>query len=185
MWYISAVLLFIVIILLLPIFIIITSDAAGKPKVEVKLLFIPLNKKKKKAANKTAEKPDKPEKKPDFKENLIKNLSLLTDIFKKILKLSKKCTIKKAEFDMTYSAKDAAETAVNYGICCTTIYNMFGFLNSAMRFKEKGRKINLNCDFEQKKVTVQYHFVVSVRICSIISTVIGVLISFIKKRKVV
>lgn len=112
-------------------------------------------KKKKKKSEKTEEKPEHEEKK---KESLIKEkgISWLFDLIKKIADLAvgalkdffRHIIVKKLMFSINIAGKDAADTAVKYGYCCSAVYPAFGIIVGAVKCKNYG--VDISPDFEEK-----------------------------------
>lgn len=112
-------------------------------------------KKKKKKSEKTEEKPEHEEKK---KESLIKEkgISWLFDLIKKIADLAvgalkdffRHIIVKKLMLSINIAGKDAADTAVKYGYCCSAVYPAFGIIVGAVKCKNYG--VDISPDFEEK-----------------------------------
>ena len=112
-------------------------------------------KKKKKKSEKTEEKPEHEEKK---KESLIKEkgISWLFDLIKKIADLAvgalkdffRHIIVKKLMLSINIAGKDAADTAVKYGYCCSAVYPAFGIIVGAVKCKKYG--VDISPDFEEK-----------------------------------
>ena len=112
-------------------------------------------KEKKKKSEKTEEKPENEEKK---KESLIKEkgISWLFDLIKKIADLAvgalkdffRHIIVKKLMLSINIAGKDAADTAVKYGYCCSAVYPAFGIIVGAVKCKNYG--VDISPDFEEK-----------------------------------
>ncbi len=112
-------------------------------------------KKKKKKSEKTEEKPEHEEKK---KESLIKEkgISWLFDLIKKIADLAvgalkdffRHIIVKKLMLSINIAGKDAADTAVKYGYCCSAVYPAFGIIVGAVKCKNYG--VDISPDFEER-----------------------------------
>ena len=81
------------------------------------------------------------------------------------------------------TSKDAAEAAIHYGECCAAVYPVLGFISSAIKVNEKGREIDIRCEYEKDSWTVKYHFIISVRICHILAALIRFGAKEIKRRQ--
>ena len=112
-------------------------------------------KKKKKKKQKKADEEQKGEKK---KENLIKEkgVSWLFDLIKKIADLAvgalkdffRHIIVKKLMLSINIAGKDAADTAVKYGYCCSAVYPAFGIIVGAVKCKSYG--VDISPNFEEK-----------------------------------
>lgn len=112
-------------------------------------------KKKKKKKQKKADEEQKGEKK---KENLIKEkgISWLFDLIKKIADLAvgalkdffRHIIVKKLMLSVSIAGKDAADTAVKYGYCCSAVYPAFGIIVGAVKCKSYG--VDISPNFEEK-----------------------------------
>lgn len=112
-------------------------------------------KKKKKKKQKKADEEQKGEKK---KENLIKEkgISWLFDLIKKIADLAvgalkdffRHIIVKKLMLSINIAGKDAADTAVKYGYCCSAVYPAFGIIVGAVKCKSYG--VDISPNFEEK-----------------------------------
>lgn len=115
----------------------------------------PKKKKRKKPPEKAEEKPKSEEKK---KENLIKEkgISWLFDLIKKIADLAvgalkdffRHIIVKKLMLSINIAGKDAADTAVKYGYCCSAVYPAFGIIVGAVKCKSYG--VDISPNFEEK-----------------------------------
>ena len=118
-------------------------------------LYPQKTKKKKKKSEKTEEKPEHEEKK---KESLIKEkgISWLFDLIKKIADLAvgalkdffRHIIVKKLMLSINIAGKDAADTAVKYGYCCSAVYPAFGIIVGAVKCKSYG--VDISPNFEEK-----------------------------------
>ena len=118
-------------------------------------LYPQKTKKKKKKSEKTEEKPEHEEKK---KESLIKEkgISWLFDLIKKIADLAvgalkdffRHIIVKKLMLSINIAGKDAADTAVKYGYCCSAVYPAFGIIVGSVKCKNYG--VDISPDFEEK-----------------------------------
>ena len=112
-------------------------------------------KKKKKKKPKKADEEQKVEKK---KESLVKQkgISWLFDLIKKIADLAvgalkdffRHIIVKKLMLSINIAGKDAADTAVKYGYCCSAVYPAFGIIVGAVKCKSYG--VDISPNFEEK-----------------------------------
>ena len=118
-------------------------------------LYPPKPKKKKKKPKKADEEQKSEETK---KESLIKEkgISWLFDLIKKIADLAvgalkdffRHIIVKKLLLSISIAGSDAADTAVKYGYCCSTVYPAFGIIAGAVNCKKYG--VDISPDFEEK-----------------------------------
>ena len=120
-------------------------------------LYPPKPKKKKK--KKKPKKADEEQKSEETKkESLIKEkgISWLFDLIKKIADLAvgalkdffRHIIVKKLMLSINIAGKDAADTAVKYGYCCSAVYPAFGIIVGAVKCKNYG--VDISPDFEEK-----------------------------------
>lgn len=112
-------------------------------------------KKKKKKKQKKADEEQKGEKK---KESHVKQkgISWLFDLIKKIADLAvgalkdffRHIIVKKLMLSVSIAGKDAADTAVKYGYCCSAVYPAFGIIVGAVKCKSYG--VDISPNFEEK-----------------------------------
>ena len=121
----------------------------------VKFSLYPPKPKKKKKPKKADEEQKSEETK---KESLIKEkgISWLFDLIKKIADLAvgalkdffRHIIVKKLMLSINIAGKDAADTAVKYGYCCSAVYPAFGIIVGAVKCKNYG--VDISPDFEEK-----------------------------------
>ena len=192
MWIFLSVLAFIAVLLLLPIFIIIKNDENNNNIFLIKFLFFKFDfkgdsfgkKEKQKKINQEARKQDeKTAEKKDFRETVSQTMQMISNIFEEFLKLFKHLVARKFQLQIVCTSKDAAEAAIHYGECCAAVYPVLGFISSAIKVKEKGREIDIRCEYEKDSWTVKYHFIISIRICHILAALIRFGAKEIKRRQ--
>ncbi len=89
---------------------------------------------------------------------------ILVNLIKEIAALLKYCTLKKFEMHIICSGEDAAETATEYGKCCSAVYPAAAFFGSVMKSNKKVWNIDINCDFTNSQKVFRYDFLVRVRL---------------------
>lgn len=111
-------------------------------------------KQKKKKSKRVKERTTEPK---DEKTNLLKEkgLSGLIEIIKKIAELAvgvlkdlfKHIIIKKLLLSIKIAGKDAADTAIKYGECCSAVYPAISVITGAVNFKNYG--VDISPDFNE------------------------------------
>lgn len=191
MWIFLSVLAFIVFLLLLPISIIIKNDDNNNNIFLIKFLFFKFdfkgdssekNKKQKKTDREARKQKEKTAEKKDFRETVSEIMKLISNIFEELLKLFKHLVARKFQLQIICASKDAAQAAIHYGECCAAVYPVLGFISSAIKVKEKGRDIDIRCEYDKSRWTVKYHFIISIRICHILAALIRFGAKEIKRR---
>lgn len=161
---ISAVLLFFLILILIPISVVFDFEAEVKYRVKVAGITVynsekpPKKRKKVKKSDKKAVEnaPDKPEKKQNFFLKLKEEkgfsgavkytAGLAGIILKKVGWLLRRLRFKKFVLEIAVASDDAAAAALEYGAVCTAVYPVLSLLVSKARFKAKS--VNISADFE-------------------------------------
>lgn len=164
MWIFLGILLFLVciitVILLLPVYVIIKSNADDSFYFRYKFLGKtygenpdpndPIVKTLKSASG--ISRLEKDAIKKNIRDNnLIKTLredfTLVVDLLKELLGLVKRCKAKVFRLEIVCANSDAAEAAIKYGTCCAVAYPLLGYLRSLIRIKSSGEEVNISCDF--------------------------------------
>ena len=181
MWIFLSVLAFIILLLLMPIYIIIKNDENNNNIFLIKFLFFKFdfkgdssekNKKQKKTDREARKQKEKTAEKKDFRETVSEIMKLISNIFEELLKLFKHLVARKFQLQIICASKDAAQAAIHYGECCAAVYPVLGFISSAIKVKEKGRDIDIRCEYDKSRWTVKYHFIIGIRICHILAALI-------------
>ena len=190
-WIILSILLLIFAFLLLPVKFIIKNDDDNHLYFRVKFLFWTFGE----ADEKTETKPKAyPQKKSGIdtlkleslkarikRDGLVETVrvgaKILEQIFKALVRILKHCKAEKFEFKLLCSSDDAAQTAMKYGTCCAIIYPLLGFINSAIKVKPKGRKIDISCQYDGVSEVFRYDFIISVRVVFIVVALLKLLLS--------
>ena len=178
MWIFFSVLAFIILLLLLPIYIIIKNDENNNIIFYIKFLFFKFDfndervKKTKKTGKTEKKDEEKKSEKKDFRETVSKTMKLISNIFEELIKLFKHLVAKKFQLQIICTSKDAAEAAIHYGECCAAVYPVLGFISSAINVKEKGRDIDIRCEYDKSRWVINYHFIIGIRICHILAALI-------------
>ena len=165
MWIFFGILLglafLIAIILMLPIYIIIKSDAEDSFYFRYKFLGKtygenpdpnnPIVKTLKSASG--ISRLEKDSIKKDIQDNnLLKTLKedfvLVTDLLKELLWLVKHCRAKVFRLKIVCSDDDPAEASIKYGACCMAVFPILDYLFSYIRMGKSAKKIDISCDFE-------------------------------------
>ncbi len=99
-----------------------------------------------------------------YRRAILQIIEILADLFKEVINILKYCTAKKFEFEVRCCGEDASEAAINYGEYCAVAYPFLGMVYSSMKVKKKGQNINIYCDFDGEKDSLNYNFVISIRL---------------------
>ncbi len=62
---------------------------------------------------------------------------------------------------------DAADAAMEYGLVCSAVYPLAGYLDASLKTKKDAQDIRIYCDFEND-ASLQFYFHVSVRIIHVV-----------------
>ena len=191
MWIFLSVLAFIIFLLLLPIYIIIKNDGNNNTIFSVKFLLFNFDfngdrSKNTEKSQKTDQEVKKHKKKTteekNFRETLSQTVKLISEIFEELIKIFKHLVVRKFQLQIVCTSKDAAEAAIHYGECCAAVYPVLGFISSAIKVKEKGRDIDIRCEYDKSRWVIKYHFIIGIRICHILAALIRFGAKEIKRR---
>ena len=108
-------------------------------------------------------------KRSGLSDTVNQTLRMLVDLLGELAKLLKYCTFKKFMLTIVCAEAEAEDTAVSYGQCCATVYPTLGFLNSIIKFRKRGSKINISCDYESKKEIFLYDCLLSVSLSHVLA----------------
>ena len=138
-----------------------------------------LEKQKKKAAKKTEEE-SKPKKKVSKKETIGKLLDIFAAFLKKFPKYLR---VDCARLIIGVGGKDAAETAISYGVTVQSVQYIGTLLNNVTNFEaKKGAQIDVYPEFASGKWTADINIVMRLRVIHIINLGIIVLKQYIKQK---
>ncbi len=118
----------------------------------------------------------------NFQDKVSKNLKIIIDILKEVTRLIKNVTLKKFRFQVVCASNDAAEAAITYGLCCSVAYPLLGMISSIVRVKEKGRDIDIRCEYNKPTGSISYDLVLSVRIFRIAGAFLRILFKEAKRK---
>lgn len=197
MWILFGILLFLVcvitVFLLLPVYIIIRSDAQDSLYFRIKFLNKlyggddgenPLFKSLKSATG--IDRLDKEAVKKDLKDNqllklLREDFPLVVDIIKELLNLFKKCTAKVFKLKIVIADSNAADAAIKYGLCSSAVYPILGYLHSMIRIKPSGEEVDISCDFTSDESSFAFETVLMLRIYRLIGPLLRIGLPQLKK----
>jgi len=165
MWIALIIALIIGAILLLPVHIVVKNDE-GEFKFLIKVLFFTFGGKKaakqkkkdnivthaiKKALGidtvKKAQKEQSKQKQGlDFALGDI--FRIVGNLLKELKSILKHCTVKKLWLKIRCTGDDAADAAIKYGRVCAVVYPFAALAHSVFKVKEKGKKLDIACDYE-------------------------------------
>ena len=172
----------ITIILLLPVYIIIKTDQDGEVIIRYKILWLvfgenpnpnhPILKSVKQTIGVTRLEKDGFKKNANSKKELSENVkgsfSIIIGLLKRLLELLKSCTIKTLKIDIVCAESDAAQAAINYGICHAVLSPFLADLHSFMKVKRNAQKINITCDYLKNEGSYDYDIVLYVSVFRVI-----------------
>ena len=192
----AAILLTVVAILRIPIDLMLKNDQKNKLIFSVKCLFWSFDGKSDKkpkgnGAKKPAKKKDEKEnsfidalkeatglkkfenlketiKEDGFGETVSKTCSVVVDLFKEVGGLVKHSKAKRFSIHIVCAEDDAADTAINYGRCCSLVYPIVGYLGCYMKIPKRVRDIDISCDYSGQNGAFLYDFIVRVRLGSVL-----------------
>lgn len=101
-------------------------------------------------------------------ENFKDSFSLIIGLLKRLLQLLKYCSVKTLHIDIICADEDAAQTAMNYGMCYAVVCPLLGLLRSVIKVRPRGEKINISCDYEAKESYYSFDVVICVKVVRII-----------------
>lgn len=93
----------------------------------------------------------------------------------------KKVTVKKLHIHSVSADTDAADAAMDYGLTCSVVYPVLGFIQSAVDVKERGLNVDIRCDFEASESEFYIETDVFFRIFHLLSAVLYIASENVKK----
>jgi hypothetical protein len=187
MWIAIGIILFLAVlviaVLLLPIYVIIKNDGESELKIRFRFLFKtygdksnpdnPLLKALKSAIgiDKLSVKTVKSGiKKGGLEVTLEQTVRVLLSLLKETGDLLSHSVCKKLYVHVISAGDDPADAAINYGICCSFVYPLVGFLKSNLkRVSKRGEDVRIECDFSGGEDSFDYHLVLRVRVLRIVA----------------
>lgn len=171
------IIVLIFVILLLPVRISFKNDEENNLLFKIKFLFFSFPDKKSSGKHiKKEVKEEKPKEKKGILDSVKENKGLIIALLNELSSLFKKFTLKKFHLDILCSGSDAAQTAIKYGACCSLVYPLTSFIDSLMKPKYKNQQINIRSNFETKEEFIKYEIEISVKVISLVLTLIKVAI---------
>ena len=104
-----------------------------------------------------------------FLGTLKESCSLIIALLKRLLSLLKYCKVKVLKLHIICAEADAAQTAIDYGRCCSVVYPFLGFLHSNLKVRKKGEDINISCNFESRESLYTFEAVLVIRFSRVLS----------------
>lgn len=174
----AAILLIIVLILMLPVRVVIFTQADGNIKILYKILFLTFGKKPNprslivrvaKELTGLSRLSDLSAIKKSLSDSGVSATAgqivhILMLLLGRVVWLLQYCTVKRLRVDAVCAGADAAEAAMEYGATCAVIYPLLGYLEGNMKVRQKGLDINVNCDFSRVLGAFDLEAEISVRI---------------------
>ncbi len=210
MWIFLGILLFLVCvitaILLLPIYIIIKSDATDAFYFRCKFLGKTLGGNPKSSSPKSSSpKTDNPFakalksasglsrlekdaiKKNIQENNLLKavkeNFVLIADLLKEIIRLVKRCKAKVFRLKIVCSDDDPAEASIKYGACCMATFPILDYLFSYIRMRPSVKDVDISYDFEGGNSMFAFETVLVLRVHQVLGTFLQIIIAEARRTK--
>lgn len=97
------------------------------------------------------------------------SVKVVTDLLREVVTLLKYCTVNRLHIKVVCANEDAADTAINYGACCATIYPLVGFLNSVLHVRKDGQDVDISCNYLNGKDEFHFDFLISVRLYHVLA----------------
>lgn len=190
----GVVILIILFLLMLPVNLCVKNGKDGQPDLYFRILWFKFsgkskeNNKQKRIKNFLGLSKGK-EKKTDKKEetfpNKIKNiLETLWSFLSQADSLFKNCRVTRLKLKIVCAGEDAAETAVNYGIVCATVYNLTGYLSTALKVKNNAIKVDISCDYVANNGSIEYDVILYLRVWVLLSSLLRISIEKNKEQRV-
>ena len=108
---------------------------------------------------------------------------ILTSLFKRVKTLLKRCRITRLHLHIVCAGEDAAAAAVEYGAVSAIVYSLLGYLDTVARIKRKATDIQVLCDYDRTEGEYSLDMVLSVRICRLLTALLGLIRDNAKKEK--
>ncbi len=75
-------------------------------------------------------------------------------------------------YTMIICGGDGAEAAIDYGIVCSAIYPLAGYLDASLNMKNNAQNIQVYCDFENES-KIEFELILSIRIMYLLKAFMG------------
>lgn len=107
--------------------------------------------------------------------------AILQIVLKKLWRVVKRLKFRKFKLDLSVATSDAAETAIQYGKICASVYPVLALLQTSADFKPD--EINISADFEKNKSEFAVSIIVVTRLFNWLVAAISVLTQFLKLQR--
>ena len=99
------------------------------------------------------------------------SFTLIIGLLKRLVQLLKHCTIKKLNINIVCADEDAAQTAMNYGMCYAVACPLLALLRSYIKVIPRGEKLNIACDYDAKESSYSFDIILSVMFFRVIAAI--------------
>lgn len=102
---------------------------------------------------------------------------ILFSLLQEVRTILRFCVAKKMTVNVVCTADDPADAATNFGICCSFVYPVVGFLKSELKkVSKRAEHIDVRCDFAGDADIFDYHLIIRVRVFRLIAALIRIII---------
>ncbi|MBQ6706141.1 MAG: DUF2953 domain-containing protein [Clostridia bacterium] len=198
MWIVCGIVAFlallITVILMLPVSIIIKNDDDDQLILRYKFLWMifgedpnpdaPLTKALKKASGISQLETDRLKSSAEevgLSTTVLQTVQIVFDLLREVVRVLKYATMKRFYIKLVCAEEDAADTAISYGKCCAVVYPLVGFVQSVMKVRKKGQHLDISCDYLGGEEQLRFDFVISVRLCHLLSALLRIVLKEAKR----
>ena len=97
------------------------------------------------------------------------DLSLIIGILKELLSVLKRCTLKTLHIDVVCGGEDAADVAMNYGVCYAVISPLVNLVHNTMKVRSRGERINITTDFDSQEGSFRFEAILVTSVFRIVA----------------
>lgn len=103
-------------------------------------------------------------------------LTVLKSLLGRVVFLLRHAVVKKCRLRLSTAASDAASAAMEYGLACSLIYPLTGWMADSMRVRKNAMDIAVTCDFETTSSRLDYDIRLTVRVFQILRAMIHIIV---------
>jgi len=109
-------------------------------------------------------------------------LRIVGNTLTEVKELLRHIAVKKLVLDIKCTGEDAADAAINYGKVCAVVYPFLTLVHTTFKVKERGKKIDLLCDYEGEEDSFLFNIVLSVGVGRVLAAATRVIFKEIAER---
>lgn len=108
-------------------------------------------------------------------ETVAETVSILLALLDRVVWILPRCRVTRLKILSVSGGNDAAKTAIDYGIACSVIYPVAGWIQDEMKMSAKAADINVLCNFNGQSSIFEIDTRIKVRIWQVLRALIHVI----------